>query len=403
MDPKTELAECVKRARATAAKAEAEGRDFTAAERHSVETDLARAKTIRENLTKAADSKRLIDEVGELLKAEEAGGSGGNGGKLTAEHMTAAAKSFAETAAKAMTAAHSGTWGRAGAKSEQAQGSFTTGTPFVTGTEQEVVGPDPALGVLGLVRFDEKTFTNTHNFSYLREVTRVNNSAVVPDGVKKPVSEYELKEVHDSLKWIAHIGEPIPTRFLEDYGALAEYLRVTMSRDLYRTMGREIVNGAGGDTHLAGVLGTSGVLQTAWAGSLPATLRKARTTLANVDERPNAWLVNPTDAEQLDLFADDQGRFQSLREIMGNLPVVQDAEVPAGQAVLADWNQATVVMRQGDGVRLTVMDGTPHTNEAGEIDGSLWEFNECAIRAELRVGGLAITRPKAITVVDLTA
>ncbi|NMR29385.1 hypothetical protein [Crystallibacter degradans] len=53
--------------------------------------------------------------------------------------------------------------------------------------------------------------------------------------------------------------------------------------------------------------------------------------------------------------------------------------MPAGQAVLGDWNPAAVVSKAGDGVRLTAMDGTPHRNAEGQIYGSLWEFNEVAL------------------------
>lgn len=402
MDPRQEKEMLLKRARATAAKAEAERRDFTQAEQNSVSHDLARIKEINTNLTKAAESRTTVDELSRWMKAED-GTARVNQAALdgtapaAGRTMKAALANFAHTAAEAMT-------GHTGAKAVNAQGSFTAATPFVTGTKDEVIGPDPTIGILGLVNIDEKAFTDGNQFAFLQEKLRISNAAVVPDGAKKPVSGYELQEVTDKLKFVAHISKPLPARYLEDYGALKSYLESVMGRDLYRVIGDELVTGLGGDDALLGILGVTGVQQTGFTTSLPVTLRKARTTLGLVDESPTAWLMNPADIETIELFTDDQGRFQSLREILGNLPLIPSPALPAGTAVLGDWRLANLVMKSGDGVRLTAMDGTPHYAADGvTIDGSLWEFNEVAIRAEVRVGGLAITRPKAFTVVDLTA
>lgn len=194
-------------------------------------------------------------------------------------------------------------------------------------------------------------------------------------------------------------------RYTQDYRTLKEYLQTVMGRDLYRLMAEEIISGDGSENHLLGVLNVSGVQQTDYAGSVPATLRRARTTLANVDETPTAWLVNPADSEAFDLFADAQERFQSLRDILGNLAVIPSTALPVGQAILADWRQATVVTKAGDGVRIMAHDGLPYRDPSmGETDGTnLFERNLVQIRAELRAGGLAVTRPKAFTVVDQTA
>lgn len=390
--------EMLKEVRALSAKAQSEGRDFTDAERALVTDRFEKIKAATEQKQRVEKSARQVAEIESWLNADagpvdqDVLRSGTGGGR----NMKAALANFAHTAAAAMT----------GRKAEvNPQGSFTAATPFVSGTQDAAIGPDPANGLLGLVSFDEKTFTEGHQFSYLREKTRIGRAAVVPDRAQKPTSDYELEERTDHLKVLAHLAAPIPTRYLEDYKSLARYLETVMGRDLYRLMSEEIINGDGTETHLQGILTLSGVQQTAYAGSLPATLRKARTTLANVDEKPTAWLVNPTDAEAFDLFADAQQRFQSLRDILGNLAVVPSTAVPVGQAILADWSQAVVVLRANDGVRLSAHDGLPYRDPVtGATDGTnLFERNLVQIRAELRAGGLAVTRPKAFTVVDLTA
>lgn len=401
MDPKTEQLQLLQKTRTISDKALAERRDFTAAERRTVEANLERVKQLRDQDDRVAKSKREVDQIeawlsgdGGPIDQDALNGTRIGDGRSGGRNVKAALANFASTAADAIT-------GRKATVNPQ--GGWTAATPFVTGTKEEVIGPDPNIGILGLIQIDEKTFTDTNQFAYLRERTRINNAAVVPDGAKKPVSEYELEEVTDKLKFIAHISTPIPARYLEDYGALKDYLQTVMGRDLYRVIGDELVTGNGDDTHLHGILNLSGVQQTAYATDLPTTLRKARTTLSLLEETPTAWLMNPTDIEAIELTKDGQGRFQSLREVMGGLPMIPSTALAAGTAVLGDWRQAKMVMRSGDGVRLTAMDGTPHYAADGTIDGSLWEYNEVAIRAEIRAGGLAVTRPKAFTVVDLVA
>lgn len=404
MDPREERRQLLARVRATADRAKAQGRDFTDPERRQVSEDLDRVEDINRNLKKAAESKRFADDMSVLLAAENGqkiDQSALDGTHSTGRGMKAAIEQFARTAADAMT-------GRAGSGQKAVinpQGSFTAATPWVTGTTEAVIGPDPRNGVLGLVTFDEKTFVEGHQFAYLREKTRIGRAAVVPDRAQKPQSDYELEEVQDNLKVLAHLAAPIPVRYLEDYSSLKTYLETVLARDLFRLLAEEIISGDGSESHLTGILQTSGVQQTAFTGSLPATLRKARTVLADVDEQPTAWLVNPADAEALDLFTDDQGRFQSLRDILGNLPVVPSPALPTGQAILADWRQAVVVTKAEDGVRLSAHDGLPYRDPVtGSTDGTnLFERNLVQIRAEIRVGGLAMTRPKAFTVVDLLA
>lgn len=148
------------------------------------------------------------------------------------------------------------------------------------------------------------------NHSFLQEQVHTNAAAVVPDSVRNPQLDYQPREITDKIKTIAHLSKPLPNRYLEDYVAFREYLRTTMTRDLFRFLNKELLTGDSTSTRLLGVLGTSGLQQQAWKSNLPTMLRKAREKLTNRDEQPTAWLVS---AEAIDLFADAQSRFQSLK------------------------------------------------------------------------------------------
>lgn len=174
-----------------------------------------------------------------------------------------------------------------------------------------------------------------------------------------------------------------------------------MTEDLYEALEKELLTGNGTAEHLLGLQYVEGVQQAAFDQSLPRTLRAARTRLTLTRETPSAWMLNPADAAELDLYEDSTGRFVALTPLLGNLPIIENPGLPAGVAVLADWGRAKVFT---DGaVEVTVMDGTPHYAADGKIDGSLWEHNQVALRAEIRVGGIAVTRPSSFAFVALNA
>lgn len=390
------------KARAIASRVEGAGRDYTKAEREEIAQYVEEADRLGKEYKSRKAAAQNVDEISRLLTEGDPEFDQDGHSSKGRRSFNRFASSFSSSAAKAFTEASP----RAKAVTTQALGSFTAGTPYVAGTTEEVVGPDPALGVLALISGD--TVKAGKTFDYLQELsTNTNNAAVVPDKGLKPTSKKELKEITDELKVIAHLSEPLPNRYLDDYAGFKNYLQTVMARDLIRKLNDEVVNGTGGDTHLTGILNTTGVLSQAWSTGLAQTLRKARTLLMNKDEQPTAWLVAPADLETIDLFADTAERFQSLREIMGNLPMVPCTGLATGTAILGDFRLATL-MDDGRGTKLDATDSSPYStgndvNGNPIISGNLFDHNMFKLRAEMRVGGLAITRPSGFVVVDLSA
>ncbi|MFC4905463.1 phage major capsid protein [Kocuria oceani] len=399
MHTKQQITDMLKAAREVADRATADGRSLTDAENRQVQEALAAAKSARQSTggqrseadrERAAKSRAQQDELGRLL----AGDQGTAGARPSRK---AAADAFADRLAKALTTR---TADGVNVKSLE----LSTAAPLLGGTApalDEVAGPGRQAGIVDLVAVEAPPIGGAGRFAWLSEDVHENNAAVVPEGTLKPTSRYALSEKTDRTKFIAHLSEPFPARLLEDYAGLREFLANRMTEDVLDVLEREALTGDGTAEHLHGILNQTGVTQTAWAGSLPATIRAARTALSRIAEKPSAWMVSPDDAAAFDLFMDAQGRFVDLRQILGPVPVVENPALTAGTAVLGDFGRAKLVTDSQ--MRITAMDGAPHRNDLGEIDGTLWEFNEVALRAEMRVGGLAITRPTAFTVVDLTA
>lgn len=382
----------------------------------STSNPAARAET-----TKAAPRGISIAEVEQIGREIAAAADGAS--EQVRPSFKAGARAFGETAAQALTGL-----GRIGGIGSGASGQMPGrvqaagllpvgkadgnlgGLGGATASGGLVGGPaafdrtQPAIARRGLVDLIEViapavSGTGSPSFTWLTEQLHANRAAVVPAGQKKPTSDYELVERQGRLKWIATLSKPIHRSLLADYTALKDFLTGRMSEDLYEALEAELMTGDGGEDHLLGLQNVSGVRQVPFAVSLPRTLREARTRMAITREAPTAWMLHPTDAAELDLWADSTGQFIDLTRILGGLPIVENPGMPQGVAVLADWTRAAIFT---DGnVDLTVMDGTPHYTAAGVIDGSLWEHNQVALRAEMRVGGLAITRPSSFAFVGL--
>ncbi|MFZ4279240.1 phage major capsid protein [Streptomyces rhizosphaericola] len=231
-----------------------------------------------------------------------------------------------------------------------------------------------------------------NEYEYLRQTVRTDNAAAVADFATKPTSIYTVASIPDRVRVYAHLSEAIPLRLFADHKDLSGFLESEMSRGVLDALEADIVSGATGGQNVVGILETSGVGTTAYNTSVPVTLRKARTAMENAHEAPTAWVLNPTDAEGLDLLTTADGEYvvdgSGYVNVFGNIPKIVSTSVPAGTALLADWNQCRLIVRQG-----TTIDA--------DHSGALFDTNTVKLRAEGRFG-FAVNRPAAFRVIDLT-
>ncbi|WP_299166988.1 phage major capsid protein [uncultured Arthrobacter sp.] len=237
----------------------------------------------------------------------------------------------------------------------------------------------------------------SNTFSYLRQIVRTNNAAPVADNALKPTSIYTVSEIEDRYRVIAHLSEAIPQRYFHDDRSLGEFLASEMALGLEWEVEAQALSGDGTGENLTGILSTSGIQIQAYAADLLTTTRQALTKLQVRGMTPTAWAVNPADAEKFDLLREGTGDGAFLLGGPGSgaasslwtIPRVPSNAVPVGTAVLADWTQARLQVRQ---------DATLHVDTSGE----LFKQNQAIFRVEGRFG-LAVKRPSAFVSVDLTA
>lgn len=242
-------------------------------------------------------------------------------------------------------------------------------------------------------------------FEYFRQTVRTNNADVVADNTLKPTSVLTTAAVSDRARVIAHLSEPAPLRLLQDVADLQVWLATEMAEGVLDALERQIIQGNGTGENMTGILATAGTTPVAFATDAPTTLRKALTAMQTAGQTPNAVVLHPADAEGIDLtrwgasggfltggFANDPGTgFGTSANIFGGPEITRviSPSVPAGQAVLGDWRQVQLYVRQQVNVLL-------------DMAGELFQRNQFIARGEGRFG-IGVLRPSAFAVVDLTA
>jgi HK97 family phage major capsid protein len=270
--------------------------------------------------------------------------------------------------------------------------ALTSGTIDVPSpvTQDIVTMPQNPRRILDLLVDRQALAGNT--FEFLRQTVRTNNAAPVADSAQKPTSVFTVAPVEDRARVVAHLSEAIPERFLNDQPSLLRFLDSEMREGVLQALETQIMSGDGTGENFTGLLNTSGTLVDVFT-----TLRKARTALELYNQVPTAWVLHPSDIETIELTQDNEGRYYlggpsgelNVTTVFGELPRIPSTAVPAGTAVLGDWSQLRLLVRED--VRLDA-----------DKSGTLFEKNQIKLRAEGRFG-FAVLRPAAFVEIDLTA
>ncbi|WLP91445.1 phage major capsid protein [Gordonia sp. NB41Y] len=239
-------------------------------------------------------------------------------------------------------------------------------------------------------------------FEFYRQTVRTNLAAPVADGTLKPTSTFTFEPVTDRARVVAHLSEAVPLRLLDDHAEVERWLRSELQEGVLSAIESQMISGAGTGETFTGILATTGITTQAYATDPITTLRKARTAMEIKNEKPTAWVLHPTDAEAIDLAREEEdGAFLATggyspdstgpsNNVFGTIPRLLSTSVPVGTALLADWNQIRLYVREG--VRIDV-------DTAG---ADLFDKNLAKFRAETRIG-IGVLRPQAFAKITLSA
>lgn len=240
---------------------------------------------------------------------------------------------------------------------------------------------------------------NGSGFSYPVQTLREHNVEAVPDGGQKPTSRYGWDARDDRYRVYAHLSESIPERYLDDYSQLISLLQQEMANGLLQAVEADVLAGpaaAANSERFTGILNTSGIgTVTAGTNDALTTLSNAYYTLTDVGETPNAWVMNPRDLQKLLLLRENgttgpllfgTGR-TALEQFTGGARIVESGRMPAGTALLGNFDQCQLFVRQGATLK-------------ADASGDAFETNQVKFRVEGRYG-FAVKRPASFVKVTL--
>lgn len=408
-DPRAERLDLMKAIRDIAATAEGAARDFTPEERQDIEAKAARISEITANLKNAARSRKLVDEVGELLKAEEAGELNEDALKGTTIGLGGGARKSAGRlftegdAYKGLLAEHAG--GRFSEKSRiQSQphrlngglkALVTSGNRDDEATASTLVYPQQLGLVPGLPYIEPKLrniittgTTGTDRIEYAQQVeiggpgTENNARAVaeattadgptagedgtlnLPEGSGvKPQSSIAFRKASADVITVAH-WLPATKRALSDAAQVRTLIDEFLRRGIDLELDRLILKGNEaapvGDEEWNGILNTTGVQSQAWDQDLPRTIRKAISKVTNKGGVVNAVLVSPEVNEALDLEKDLDGRYlgggpwgTSPNTIWGRPRIEVPALSAENKFILGDFSTCVLWDREDTSITVT--------------------------------------------------
>jgi HK97 family phage major capsid protein len=215
-------------------------------------------------------------------------------------------------------------------------------------------------------------------------------------GGYKPEGSWAFAVVQANVKTIAE-WVPVTKRALADVAQLEGLINDQLSADVAEAEENQLLNGDGSGENFTGIANTSGIQTQAFATDIFTSVRKGITKLRTVGRvNPTALLMNPADAEAVDLTKDGQNQYYyggpsaiGQRTLWG-VPVIESESQTAGFATLGDFTKAVVWDREQTTVTMT------------DSHSDFFVRNLVAVLAEERLA-FGVTRPTAFCTVDIVA
>lgn len=409
-------------AKAICEAAEKENRDFTPEERQKVAGHLTEAKQWKDKIKTAEGDEELKKTVLDLgagisLAPDQGKGRGepvpGGKGRTLGEQFVSS-PAYKEWLSRVAPSGHI---------PESAKGLMSPPVEFktlLTGesdtsagafVQTDYTGIYEGLGRAPLTLRSLISIRQTQSdlVEFVRQTAQVTQAAAAPEANvttyagstgevsgEKPEAAMTFEKVQEPVKTIA-VWIPATKRALSDAGQLRGIIDQELRDDLEEELEDQIINGTGAGEDLTGLLATAGVLAQAWDTDLLTTARRAVTTLRVTGRaRPTAWLVNPADAETVDLLQDLEGRYYYGGPAEGGVqrlwryPVVESEAVTAGTGILGDWRKAVLWDRERSSIQVS------------DSHSDFFIRNMIAILAEMRAA-FGLIRPSGFITVEFTA
>jgi HK97 family phage major capsid protein len=351
------MKDLINQAKEVAAAAAAEGRALTEQERATVEQALAGAKALKAD----AELRKAVDSIGEDLAAA-APKSDDVKGRTAGERLINSPEFKA--------------WHTAATRNGSFDGRSTPNSPSVpvAGMKATITGAsdDYAGTLIDAFRVPGADASYARENSVLAQLSQtnvnsdvvdlarvlyygagqsVNNAAGVAEGTAPSESTMKFEKVSIPVRDFRAFL-PVSNRALADAGQLAGLVDAFLRSSILEAVEDEIISGDGTGETLEGVLEVSGTQSVAFDTDLLTTIRKGITAVRKDGNARGtlAVVMSHDDMEQLDLL-NDSGTFYfggpaaAVTPTVWGIQRIASAAVPAGTAIVGEWNQGVLFQR----------------------------------------------------------
>lgn len=418
---KEQLKHHLTEAQTIAAKAESEDRDFSDEERAQVTEHMAKAKDAKAGLEKAKADREMrsaLKDLGEDIGLNEKQGRGEKrtpSGLIVPDEKTSLGETFVKSPEyqALLDMAPNGRFQEkqrvqsrpVGYKALVTGASDTSGGAWVfNDVLGQRVGLDAFQRPLMLRDVVSSGTTTSDTVEYVRVTGTTNSAAPVAEATDstgtsgtKPESGLTAAKVTTPVRTIAH-WIPITKRALSDAAQVRTLIDNFLRYGLEEELEDQMIGGDNTGENFEGLANVSGVQAQAWDSNLLTTTRKAKTKVKLVGRSvANAYLLNPSDVEAIDLLQDNEARFYfggpsgvGTAGTLWGLPVIETEAVPAGTGYVGDFRKAILWDREQASITMT------------DSHSDFFVRNMVAILAEMRAA-FGVIQPSAFVEIDLTA
>lgn len=208
--------------------------------------------------------------------------------------------------------------------------------------------PRPRIG-LDLLDILASGETNSNSIEYVRQATRTNNAAETQEISAKPQSVLDWDLVTVPVRTIATYVVT-SRQVLEDEPRLRGLIDDELMFMVRQRLQTQLLSGDGTGVNLTGILNTSGIQTRVHATSgarfsatdtRADTIRRAITDLALAFHPADGILLNPVDAEDLELEKDTTGQYIKAYDAVAlriwRVPVIEHTVITAGTALVGNF------------------------------------------------------------------
>lgn len=248
--------------------------------------------------------------------------------------------------------------------------------------------------------------TDSDTVEWVKVNSFTNSAAEVAEAIDqatgtKPESTMDFAIVTSPVQTIAH-WMAITRRALSDAPQMRDIIDTQLRLGIDLRLEAEVLNGNGTAPNLRGILNTSGIgSQAKGADSAIVAILKAADVIRAAFIEPNAILMNPADWQAIRLTRDDSGAGAGTGSylfgdpsaggtlFLWGLPVVTTPLIAAGTALVGDFKQAILWVREG----INVLASTEHAdffikNLVAILAEGRWAFGVPRPAAFCKVTGL---------------